>query len=56
MREDGLMEPLGPTAVIRVEVQLAPVIHEVPLNALERWANGPSVSPREGVLKRPLRR
>jgi hypothetical protein len=35
-------------------VQFAPVSHEVPLMALEQWANGPSISPREGMLKRPL--
>jgi hypothetical protein len=55
MREEGLMEPLVPTAMIRVEVQLAPVVHELPLKALQRWANGPSVSPKQELLKRPLR-
>jgi hypothetical protein len=50
------MEPLAPTAVIRVEVQRAPVVHEVPVTALERWANGPSVSPKQELLKRPVRR
>ena len=56
LRQDDWMEPLTPTAVVRVEVQLAPVVHEVSVKALERWANGPSVSPKQELLKRPLRR
>jgi hypothetical protein len=56
LREEGLTEPLVPTAVIRVEVQLAPVVHELPLKALQRWANGPRVSPKQELLKRPLRK
>ncbi len=33
--------------VIRVDVHLAPIIHEVPVRALQRWANGPSVRRRK---------
>jgi hypothetical protein len=54
MRKDGWIERFAPDAVVRVEVHLAPVVHEVPLKALERWANGPSVSPNEKLLKRPV--
>jgi preprotein translocase subunit Sec61beta len=39
MREEGWIGPLTPTAVVRVEVQVALVVHDVPLKALERWAN-----------------
>jgi hypothetical protein len=55
MREERWIEALPPDAVVRVEVQVAPVVHDVPLAALERWANGPSLSPRQELLKRPLR-
>jgi hypothetical protein len=42
-------------AVLRIEVQVPPVIHDVPLKAVERWVSGPSVSPREEAAKRPIR-
>jgi len=51
LRQDGGMEPLAPDTVIRVEVRVAPVIHEVPAKALERWATGPSISPKGGVFE-----
>ena len=50
------MEALGPDAVVRVEVPFSAVVHEVPLKALEQWANAPSASPQEEVLKGPCRR
>ncbi|HEX6974437.1 MAG TPA: hypothetical protein VF147_08550 [Vicinamibacterales bacterium] len=56
LRDEGWTAPLAPSAVIRVEVQLAPVVHDVPVKSLERWAGGPSVSPKQELLKRPLRR
>jgi len=56
MREEGWSGALAPDAVLRVEVQLPPVIHDVPLKALQRWADQPSVSPKQELLKRPLRR
>jgi hypothetical protein len=46
---------LTPAAVLRVEVHLPPVVHDVPLRAVERWAQSPSASPREGISKRALR-
>jgi hypothetical protein len=46
---------LTPNAIIRVEVPPPPVVHDVPLRAIERWANGPAVTPSEQVAKRALR-
>jgi hypothetical protein len=45
-----------PRPVTGGEVRVAPVIPDVPMKALERWANGPSLSPKQELLKRPLRR
>lgn len=56
MRQEGWTGTLPPDAVLRVEVQLVPVVHEVPLKALERWANGPSVSPKQKLLQQPFRK
>jgi len=42
-------------AVLRIEVQVPPVVHEVPLQAVERWRDGPSPSPKEYAVKRRLR-
>ncbi len=33
-----------------------PVVHGVPLSALEGWANGPSVSPKRKLLQQPFRK
>ena len=54
-RGDGWVDTLPSTAVLQVEVHVFPTIHHVPLKALQRWANGPSVSPTVALLKRPLR-
>ena len=43
---------LTPNAIIRVEVALPPVVHDVPLKALDRWLDSPSTSPRDDLLKR----
>jgi hypothetical protein len=43
---------LTPNATFRVEVRLPPVVHDVPLKAVERWLRTPSVSPREAMTKR----
>jgi hypothetical protein len=53
---EGWVDTLSPTAVLQVEVHVPPTIHRVPLKTLQRWADGPSVSPKEDLLKRPLRR
>ena len=47
---------LTPGAVLRVEVQLPNVVHDVPLKAVERWLGSPSSSPRDQLLKRELGR
>lgn len=49
-------EALTSNAVLRVEVQLPSVIHEVPLKALDRWLQSPTASPRDQLLKRDLGR
>jgi hypothetical protein len=54
-REPWAAHALTPNAVLRIEVQVPPVIHDVPLKAVDRWRNGPSVSPRESSAKRRLR-
>ena len=55
-RQEGwAAEALVPGAVLRIEVQLPPVIHEVPIKALERWGQAPSSSPKEYAAKRLLR-
>lgn len=54
-QEKWAADALTPNAILRVEVRLPPVVHEVPLNAVERWLRSPSVSPREEVTKRALR-
>lgn len=43
---------LTPNAVLRVEVRAPAVVHEVPLKAVERWRNSPSISPKESLTKR----
>lgn len=59
-QEAWATEALTPNAILHVEVQLPAVIHDVPLKAVEQWANGPSISPREqpskGALRNPSRR
>jgi hypothetical protein len=52
LRDEGWSDALTPNATLRVEVQLPPIVHDVPLKALERWAAGPNVSPKEAVLKK----
>jgi hypothetical protein len=51
-QEPWAADALTPNAVLRVEVQPPPVVHDVPLKAVERWLNGPSSSPRERSAKR----
>lgn len=56
-RQQGWAEDaLTPNAVLRVEVQLPPVVHEVPLKAVERWVRSPSTNPRDELAKRSARR
>jgi hypothetical protein len=43
---------LTANAVLRVEVRLPPVVHDVPLKAVEQWLSSPSDSPRDQLIKR----
>jgi hypothetical protein len=52
-RESWAAAALSPNATVRVEVQPPPVVHDVPLKALERWENTPAISPSEQAVKRP---
>ena len=55
-REEGWgVDALTPNAVLRVEVQLPAVVHDVPLKAVERWLRSSSASPREYATKRAAR-
>jgi hypothetical protein len=47
---------LTPTARLRVEVRTPAVVHEVPLQAVERWKQSPTVSPKDYLVKRGSRR
>ncbi len=54
-QEQWASAALTKNAVLRIEVQLPSIVHDVPLKAVERWVNGPSVSPRDEAAKRPIR-
>lgn len=45
---------LTPNAVLNIEVHAPPVLHTVPLRAVERWLQAPSTSPKEQAVKRAL--
>ena len=51
-QEPWAADALTPNVVLHVEVQAPPIVHAVPLSAVERWRNGPSASPREQAAKR----
>jgi hypothetical protein len=56
-REQGWgADALTPNAVLRVEVYLPTVVHEVPLKAVQRWIDGPSVTPKEQAAKAAFRK
>jgi len=46
------VDALTPNAVVRVEVQLPPTVHEVPLKAIEQWQQSPTTSPKDYIVKR----
>ena len=56
LREQGWVEVVAPNTVLQVEVHTAPTVHNVPLKSLQRWAASPSISPKQELLKQPLRR
>jgi hypothetical protein len=52
LREQGwAAEALTPNVTLRIEVQLPPITHDVPLKAIERWLRKPSTSPKEEMVK-----
>jgi hypothetical protein len=51
-QEPWAADALTPNAVLQIEVQTPPVVHTVPLSAVERWRNRPSASPRDHAAKR----
>ena len=57
LRQQGwAVDALTPNATLHVEVQLPPIVHDVPLKAIERWLKKPSISPKEEVAKLPQTR
>ena len=55
LRQEGWTDALTPNAILHVEVQLPPIVHQVPWKAVEKWLREPSTSPRDEVSKRQLR-
>jgi hypothetical protein len=56
-REQGwAARALTANAVLRVEVRLPPVVHDVPLKAIEQWLRSPTDGPRDQLVKRQLGR
>ena len=56
LRQQGwALEALTPNATLRIEVQLPPIVHDVPLKAIEKWVRKSSTSPKEEMAKRALR-
>ena len=49
--QEWAAEALTPAAVLRVEIHAPPVVHDVPLKAVERWLRSPSASPKEMTTK-----
>jgi hypothetical protein len=54
-RESWAAAALTSNARVRVEVQPPPIVHDVPLKAIERWVNAPAISPSEQAAKRTFR-
>ena len=47
---------LTANAILRVEVCMPAVVHDVPLKAVERWLGSPTSSPKDRLVKRDLGR
>ena len=45
-------DALTPRAILRVEVRLPPIVYDVPIQAVERWLQSSSSSPREMIRKK----
>jgi hypothetical protein len=51
-REQGwAAAALTPAAILRVEVQPPPVVHDVPLRAVEKWTASVTPGPRDKLAK-----
>jgi hypothetical protein len=50
--EGWAAEALKPNTILRVEIRLPSVIHDVPLRAVEQWLQSTSASPKEEIVKR----
>jgi hypothetical protein len=50
--EKWAADALTPNAVLNIEVQVPPVLHTVPLKAIERWLRSPNTSPQQMLAKR----
>lgn len=54
LRNEGWTDALTPNTVLQVEVQLPPIVHQVPFKAVERWAAGPNAGrekPCQGAIR-----
>jgi hypothetical protein len=54
-RNEGWTDAITPNAVLQIEVQLPPIVHSVPLKAVEKWIASPNTSPREALVKSAAR-
>lgn len=55
-REQGwAAHALTANAILHIDVHRPPMIYDVPLRAIERWAAGTSISPKEELAKRKVR-
>jgi hypothetical protein len=50
-QEEWAADALTPAAVLRVEVQVPSVVHEIRLKSVERWARSANASPQERLAK-----
>ena len=55
-RNVGPADTVTPNAILRVEVQMPAVVHNVPLTTVERWMRSPNTSPRDIIAKRVAER
>jgi hypothetical protein len=54
-QEGWASDALTANAVLHVEVVLPPVVHHVPLKAVQKWRASPTTSPREQAIKRAIK-
>lgn len=49
--QDWAAAAITPGVVLRIEVRVPPVVHEVPLKAVEAWMRSPTTSPKDFLAK-----